>query len=117
MCRYQHNSTKINTILGDIKYLLGNKIIQGVFINHYRNGDDYAPYHKDKYGCLVASLSIGASRDFYFKDDETGDRYHYLLESGDMLLMEDKVNQKFKHSVPKRKGVMCGRICVTIFLK
>ncbi len=116
VCHYRGGSDELDTIIELIEREFG-KIVSGVFANHYRDGNDYAPYHKDQYDCTVASLSLGVSRDFYFQHVSTKDRYRFLLKSGDLLVFKNSVNKKYKHSVPVRKKVKDGRICLTFFLQ
>lgn len=91
--------------------------IRGAFINLYKNGNEYAPYHKDKYDSTVVSLSIGGTRDFFFKHDTTGVRHKWTLNDGDLFMFENSVNEKYKHSVPQRKKMNHPRICITIFVQ
>jgi len=90
--------------------------IKGVFINHYQ-GDDYAPYHRDSYDGVegVFTVSIGGSRMFYTKNDNTGTVTKHLLEDGDLYFFNSKFNAKNKHSVPKLKKFTDPRISVVFF--
>lgn len=115
-CHYQEGSPTLDKVLDHLEKYKNVQVL-GVFANYYKDGNEYAPYHKDKYGCTVASISFGADRDFYFKHDKTGERIHYPLSNGDLLIFGEKVNDNYKHSVPKRANVDKGRICLTIFIK
>jgi len=87
------------------------------FANYYRDGNDYAPYHRDKYGFRTLTLSFGGSRDFYFKHDKTRERIDYRLDHGDLILFEKDVNDAYKHSIPRRKNLKSDRISILFFLK
>lgn len=90
--------------------------VQGVFLNYYRNGEDYCPYHRDTYGCDVWTLSLGGTRDFLVKPDRTGTKStKWTLESGDLYLMKRQLHQTYRHSIPARKGMNQGRISVVFF--
>ena len=92
------------------------KPIKGVFCNYYEDGNQYASYHKDQYGSDILSLTLGATRDFYFKHDTTGQRYHYALGHGDIFYFPDNINLAYKHSIPIRKKCKEPRINLTCFL-
>jgi hypothetical protein len=50
-----------------------------VFINLYRDGSDFCPYHKDLYN---KDVYIGETRDLLVKSDQKGTRaIKYKLES------------------------------------
>lgn len=84
-------------------------------LQYYRNGHDYIAEHADLELKLsrsreyeieptktVYALSLGATRRFYFKRNETGQRYDLEVANGDMLAMEGLHLQKtFKHALPK----------------
>ena len=62
----------INDIIFQLVQLLQNKKsvqVCGVFINYYKNGNDYCPYHKDSYGTDVYTISLGETRDLLIKPD------------------------------------------------
>ena len=51
----------------------------------------------------IASLSLGGDRDFYLKNKENGKLLEkYLLQSGDMVVMQGQTQSKWLHAVPKR---------------
>lgn len=113
-CKYAGNSPTLDMLIKLVEVNLNTNVIS-VFANLYKNGGEYAPYHKDSYNCTVVSLTFGAARDFYFKHDKTGKRHHYLLDNGALLMFEDAVNKNYKHSVPIRKKCDKPRICLTMF--
>ena len=92
--------------------------VKGVFVNLYNSGDDYAPYHKDSYENIngVFMVSIGGSREFLTKNDETNKITKYLLEDGDLLFFNNHFNNIHKHSIPKRKKMNDKRISVVYYV-
>lgn len=79
-------------------------------LNYYRTGDDYIGYHTDsevKDGDIIASVSLGANRKFSFQQIKNKEiRYDMILESGSLLIMDDKAAKyNWKHSLPKAKGI------------
>lgn len=92
------------------------KNVTGMFCNFYRDGLEYKPYHRDLYGADIATLSLGAPRDFYFKHDGSKERTHFLLECGDLFFFPQSLNQTYTHSVPMRKKCTSPRISLVFFL-
>ena len=93
-----------------------NKKIVGVFMNYFRDGNDYIPYHRDNYGNLdVISLSLGESRDFFLKKDDTKEVTKYTLDEGDLFYLSNEQNKLYTHSVPKRTKISNGRISIVFF--
>ena len=95
-----------------------------VLVNRYADGEDYVGEHKDSEKAIdpnvpIASLSFGASRDFYFKhgDHRKGDKSEpvvsVLLEDGMLLLMNPPTNKFWYHSLPVRKSCKNVRISLT----
>lgn len=97
-------------------------------LNFYRDGKVYVSYHSDNesvYGPepVIASLTLGATRDFLLKKKEgnsnnstsgSSDSYVFKLAAGDLLVMRGGAVQRlYVHSVPKRMGVVGERINLT----
>ena len=93
------------------------RLVQGAFCNYYHDGREYTPYHRDPYGCDIAGISFGTTRDFYFKADSGGGRTHYRLAHGDLLFFRNEVNGTHRHSVPARTRCHEERINITFFLR
>lgn len=93
--------------------------VMGIFGNLYeRDGNDYAPYHKDSYGDGkgVFTVSIGGTRMFYTKNDKTGEVTKHKLEDGDLFYFNSQYNSKHKHSIPKLKSFKDPRISIVFFV-
>jgi len=74
--------------------------------NYYRNGHDSIGFHSDKEkdiveDSIIASLSLGAKRDFYLENIDTQEMTKVALPSGSILLMKGKCQKLYRHSVPK----------------
>ena len=87
--------------------------------NLYRNGQDSMGWHSDDEAELgeqpvIASLSLGATRDFALRErGATRQHSKIALSHGSLLIMHAGMQQHWQHSVPKRQGVMMPRINLT----
>lgn len=89
-----------------------------VLLNLYRNGRDSMGYHSDNEPELgpdpiVASLSLGAERNFALKHVETGERINLLLTHGSLLMMGPGCQIHYRHMVPKTAKPVSERINLT----
>ena len=90
-----------------------------VLVNAYRDGRDYMGYHQDHEPELgpaphVASISLGASREFLFKSLHHPEETHRIvLESGALLHMLPPCQKAYKHALPKRRGCHEPRMNLT----
>lgn len=51
----------------------------------------------------IASISLGGSRDFYLKNKADGTKVEkFVLDDGDLLIMQGTTQSKWLHSIPKR---------------
>lgn len=89
-----------------------------VLLNYYRDGQDSNGWHSDDEPELgnqpsIASLSLGAARDFQLRHKSRHSLKRNLsLESGSLLLMRGTTQQYWQHQVPKRAHAQ-GRINLT----
>lgn len=91
---------------------LSGELFTHVLVNFYSGGQDSISYHSDDESFLgplpcIASLSLGARRDFLMKHKDSkkdADVLKLTLESGDMLVMRGTTQSRWLHSVPKRKS-------------
>ena len=89
-----------------------------VLANLYRDGRDSNSWHSDDERELglaptIASLSLGATRRFFIKNRESGERHAFDLGSGSLLLMSGASQQLWKHAIPKEPHVQHARINLT----
>ena len=101
-------------------------------VNYYADGNDSISYHSDDERFLgadpaIASFSLGAKRDFLMKHKPVAPKANESapppetrpiklpLNSGDMVLMREKTQANWLHSIPKRAGEEArkGRINIT----
>jgi Alkylated DNA repair protein len=86
-------------------------------LNEYRNGEDVIGYHGDK-ECspplnMVVTISVGASRKFYFKRNSDRKVTKTVLNDGDLVLMFGEIQRKYKHCIPQEKRVKDKRYSLT----
>lgn len=77
-------------------------------INYYRDGKDYIGYHSDREVDIngkIVGISFGSSRRFYLKEKDTGQVVKTQLNPGDAIIISGRVNNEWKHTVPKQAGV------------
>lgn len=89
-----------------------------VLLNRYRNGFDSMGWHADdepELGAepVIASLSLGATRVFDLRHNETGVTHAYRLTNGSLLVMRGRTQHAWRHRVPKEPAVRGERINLT----
>ncbi|WP_342808318.1 alpha-ketoglutarate-dependent dioxygenase AlkB [Alteromonas sp. M12] len=89
-----------------------------VLANWYRNGQDSMGWHADNEielgrQPIIASLTLGQTRDFDFKHMQSGQKVRFPLHNGSLLIMAGNTQQFWQHSLPKRSQLMAGRINLT----
>ena len=90
----------------------------GCLLNLYRNGEDCMGWHADNEKVIdaskpIASVSLGAKRDFLLRNLLSLDRYSFALDNGDLLIMKEECQRNWVHSIPKRRKVKNQRINLT----
>lgn len=91
-----------------------------LLLNRYRNGQDSIGFHSDDEpemgpNPVVASLTLGAERDFVLKH-RNGEKWVRRLSHGSLLVMGGTLQHHWKHGVPKAKDVVGERINLTFRL-
>lgn len=93
--------------------------------NLYPDGEAGLGWHADNEaiivrGSTIASVSLGATRDFCLRArhpvDPPAPTVRVALGHGDLLVMAGTLQQHYVHAVPKRRGVMAPRINLTFRL-
>jgi alkylated DNA repair dioxygenase AlkB len=74
--------------------------------NRYLTGKDSIGWHADDFPQIgkrpaIASLSLGAARNFKLKNKESGETFDYRLESGSLLIMLPGCQDYWLHALPK----------------
>jgi len=87
-------------------------------LNYYAEGSEAMGWHTDNERSLVArmpiaSISLGASRKFSFKNKSSKDRIDLQLEHGSLLMMNPPTQDYWLHSLPKTSKVNHPRINLT----
>ena len=90
----------------------------GCLLNLYSNGKESMGWHSDNEPEIdaekpIVSLSFGASRDFLFKNRFDGSIQSIYLSNGDLLIMYPGCQNKWLHSIPKRRKINTSRINLT----
>ncbi|KAL7424156.1 hypothetical protein Q5752_001742 [Cryptotrichosporon argae] len=90
-------------------------------VNYYGSGSDSISFHSDSEHFLgpdptIASLSLGAPREFHLRHKDHGARaipvVKLTMRDGDMVVMRGRTQDRWEHSVPKRARAE-GRINIT----
>lgn len=77
--------------------------LSGIYLNYYRNGNDYTPSHSHPHLQLIVSLGVTRTLTVGARD--------YLMGNGDVIVFGSSV-----HSVPKEPHITEGRISIALFL-
>jgi alkylated DNA repair dioxygenase AlkB len=95
------------------------KLFNSVLLNLYRNGNDSMGWHRDNEKELgpdpvIASLSLGAERDFKLRDYLTKKEVVTLQPvHGSLILMQGSTQTFWEHSLPKTKKAKEPRLNLT----
>ncbi len=86
--------------------------------NLYADGRDAMGWHADNERSLgkdpmIASISLGATRKFSFRHNDTGETVSIELESGSLLVMGPGVQLHWKHALPASAKAKQPRINLT----
>lgn len=90
-----------------------------VLLNYYLSGAHSISWHSDNeplYGTepIIATLSLGATRDFFLRNNaDHSIKHQFNLASGDLLVMRGTTQEFWMHSLPKRAKEQDGRISLT----
>jgi len=98
---------KIESVQGCYNYCL---------LNRYRHGQDSMGMHADnepEMGNVIGSLSLGATRTFRIKHNNTKETKSFQVGNGTLIIMAGTMQQFWKHEVPKTKEPVCERINLT----
>jgi uncharacterized cupin superfamily protein len=96
----------VDTILALVlsKLKLASEDIWGIYLNYYRNGQDYMPNHSHK-DTKQLVISLGVTRIL-----EVGKK-KYLMSNGDIIVFDSST-----HGVAKHQGLNEGRISISCFI-
>ena len=97
---------------------VSNHRFNSVLLNYYRDGKDSNGWHSDDepelgHNPVIASLSLGAPRDFHLRHKTNQQTTHKMtLENGSLLVMCGSTQHNWQHHIPKRAKAQ-GRINLT----
>jgi alkylated DNA repair dioxygenase AlkB len=89
-----------------------------LLLNLYRDGRDSIGFHADAepelgHNPVVASVSLGAERQFVLKHKKTGEKLQFRLAHGSLLVMAGTCQHHWLHGVPKTGATVGQRINLT----
>ena len=93
-------------------------LFNSVLLTYYRNGEDFVPWHADDEielgdAPIIASLSLGASREFHYRRKESGEQGSMQLHDGELIVMQPAFQQYWEHCIPSQIEVVEPRINLT----
>ncbi len=105
-------------IIRDIIHEKTGVDVNHVVVNRYKNGKDHIGYHHDKTrdfypGAPVCTLSLGGTRSFYLKEQESKSLIKMKLHDNSLFILGEDTNKKFKHSIIKTTSDCEPRISLT----
>lgn len=89
-----------------------------VLLNFYRDGQDSIGYHADAepelgVNPVIASVSLGAVRQFVIKHPKSGEKLTFELAPGSLLVMGGTCQHHWVHGIPKTKAKVGARLNLT----
>lgn len=96
---------KFDQVVLNALFNIGNVNIYGIYLNYYRNGEDWTPNHSHP-GMKQFIISLGATRQL------TMGKKVYPMNNGDCMIFGSSV-----HGVPKDPQCITGRISIALFLE
>lgn len=89
-----------------------------LLLNFYRDGQDSIGFHADNepelgVNPVIASVSLGAVRQFVLKHRASGEKLPFDLAHGSLLVMGGTCQHHWVHGVPKAKTALQARINLT----
>lgn len=100
-----------------VETLTGNPY-NSCLLNLYHDGSEGMGWHSDDETSLakdstIASISLGAEREFRLKHKRTDERVPVLLENGSLLVMRGRTQSNWHHCIPKTRKITAPRINLT----
>ncbi|MDB4001816.1 alpha-ketoglutarate-dependent dioxygenase AlkB [Oceanospirillaceae bacterium] len=95
-----------------------SKTFNSCLLNLYHTGDEGMAWHSDNERQLkrhgaIASVSLGAQRNFAFKHKHTQQTHTTLLQHGSLLVMQGTTQDHWLHRLPPSKKVHTPRVNLT----
>ena len=101
-------SKTFNKIIDDMAKHFNVKIIQ-TRLNYYHDENNWKPFHHDSHAYgnkeenFTMGASFGATRELTFIHEQSGNKFSFPQNNGDIFAFNKEINQKFMHGVPKIK--------------
>jgi alkylated DNA repair dioxygenase AlkB len=116
-----HEALEWTTELSDIRRRVEEAAgapFNSLLLNCYRDGSDSVGMHADDEpelgrNPIVPSVSLGATRRFLLKHNETGEKINLDLAHGSLLIMGGTLQHYWKHALPKTQAPVGERINLT----
>lgn len=108
---------ELKTIINDLIPFIGFEA-NNCLINLYENGGSTMGYHSDDISILsentgIAIISLGETREIKFREIDNKDKKtSYFLENGSLFYMNQDIQNKYQHSIPK-SNTLNARISLT----
>ena len=101
----------------DVQRITGHSF-NAVLLTYYRDGSDHVTWHADDEDELgkepvIASLSLGETRQFHFRHKHNGTSGKLALHDGDLLLMHPEFQENWQHCIPIESSISKPRINLT----
>ncbi len=86
--------------------------------NLYHSGEEGMAWHSDgekdlKRNGAIASISLGAERNFGFKHKQSGEKVMMFLEHGSLMVMKAETQTHWLHRLPPTKKITTPRVNLT----
>ena len=111
---YNGDILELDIVLMEIATFF-EKEITNIFINLYKTGNDYAPFHMDHYSCDACVISLGTTRNLCYRHNISKQEFVFELSSGDILFVPKRSNYEYKHSLLQNKKITTPRISILVF--
>lgn len=110
-------TTQLAALKAIVERLTGSTF-NSCLLNLYQDGSQGMSWHSDDEKSLgknstIASVSLGAEREFRLKHKRLDEKVSVLLESGSLLVMKGATQTHWLHSIPKSKRITTPRINLT----
>ncbi|MFQ3304218.1 alpha-ketoglutarate-dependent dioxygenase AlkB [Candidatus Njordibacter sp. Uisw_039] len=97
---------------------ISGETFNSCLLNLYHSGDDGMSWHSDsekqlKQNGAIASVSLGAERQFIFKHKKTKETHGSVLQHGSLLIMKGITQTHWMHRLPPMKNIHFPRINLT----
>jgi alkylated DNA repair dioxygenase AlkB len=95
--------------------ILCNEKFNSCLLNYYKDGNEGMSWHSDNEKTMgmepvIASLSLGAARNFSFKHNESKEKIDLLLQNGSLIIMRGLTQKHWKHALPQSSKIKLPRI-------